>query len=128
LYIYKRNPRAFPWAKLVQKSSDKSLYVVESILDHYMKNVKYAHSDFFGKLYDEHDRRIVDIASPRNKLAIERRLWLHQRYEIREGRPEHVSATGYINIYYYIIYYYILYCIYYIILYIRYIIIIYIII
>ena len=61
-----------------------------------MKNVKYAHSDFFGKLYDEHDRRIVDIASPRNKLAIERRLWLHQRYEIREGRPEHISTTGYI--------------------------------
>ena len=48
----------------------------------------------YSRLFDEHGRQVVDIASPKCKLAILRRLWLNRRYEIKEGRPEHVSATA----------------------------------
>lgn len=81
--------QCYEWAKLVQYSSERAFLAVELILNHFPKHCK-----IFSRVCDEHGRLVVDIASPKCKLAIQRRLWLHRRYEIREGRPEHVSATS----------------------------------
>lgn len=81
--------QCYEWAKLVQYSSERAFLAVELILDHFPKHCK-----IFSRASDEHGRLVVDIASPKCKLAIQRRLWLHRRYEIKEGRPEHVSATS----------------------------------
>ena len=83
------NPRIYCWAHLAQLSSEKAVEIVEMILDYSPSRCK-----VYSRLFDEHGRQVVDIASPKCKLAILRRLWLNRRYEIKEGRPEHVSATA----------------------------------
>jgi hypothetical protein len=83
------NPRIYCWAHLAQLSSEKAVEIVEMILDYSPSRCK-----TYSRLFDEHGRQVVDIASPKCKLAILRRLWLNRRYEIKEGRPEHVSATA----------------------------------
>ena len=72
------NHRSYCWAHLAQLSSDKAVEIVEMILNYCPKRCK-----VFSKLYDEHGRQVVDIASPKCKLAILQRLWLHRRYEVR---------------------------------------------
>eukprot|EP01042_Synura_sphagnicola_P018850 gene18850-23842_t len=56
---------------------------------------KYPHR--VGELTDALDkkgRRCLDIASPNCKQLMLKKLYLHGRYEVNPGPPEHRSATS----------------------------------
>jgi len=77
------------WFEAVQQ---EELYIVDAvglILEKYQHlAAELAHA------VDGKCRRCLDIASPRCKNKILRKLFLHGRYELQPGAPEHRSATS----------------------------------
>eukprot|EP01042_Synura_sphagnicola_P000387 gene388-405_t len=77
------------WAMAVQHDSDNIADAVEAILD---KNRM--HINVLANASDGKGRSCRDIAQPRIKRAILKRLNLHERYELKSGPPLHKSVTS----------------------------------
>ena len=77
------------WAMAVQHDSDNIAEAVEAILD---KNRM--HINALANASDGKGRSCRDIAQPRIKRAILKRLNLHERYELKSGPPLHKSVTS----------------------------------
>jgi len=87
--VYEEPSRAYGWARAVQVDDDIVVNAVFRILNY---NRKYAESLAFAG--DSNGRSCKDIAGPRNKEAIYKKLYLFERFEVKEGPPEHRSATS----------------------------------
>jgi len=79
----------YSWSIAVQHDSDAVADAVEAILDKHK-----AHIHVLANASDGKGRTCRDIAQPRIKMAILRRLNLHKRYELKPGPPLHKSATS----------------------------------
>ena len=77
------------WTTCVQSDDDVAVAAVDRILTDFRHEVQ-----LLAKCTDANGRRAVDIAGPRSKKLVLRRLYLFERFEINEGPPEHCSATS----------------------------------
>lgn len=88
-YLAPGTTAAESWINLVSDSADIYVEVVESFLDAHAMNIAQ-----LAYTTDLHGRRALDIATPKCKSAILRRLYLCGRYAVVDGPPEHASATS----------------------------------
>ena len=83
------NVHNYAWATLVQSNHPTAVRVVEQVLEDL--------DDFVAQLTVEVDssgRRLIDIASPACKDVMLQSMYLHRRFELKPGAPEHKSATS----------------------------------
>ena len=79
----------FEWSKAIQHEHHKIVSAVKFVLDlygHRARELAYA--------VDAKGRKCRDIACAKSKRALLLKLYLHERYELKEGPPEHKSATS----------------------------------
>eukprot|EP01041_Mallomonas_annulata_P000876 gene876-1702_t len=81
-----------PWLAAGQRNDDATVLAVESLLIRFRKNI--ANIRILANATDTTGRTCKDIAGPRCKDLILRKLYLNEQYEINEGPPEHKSATS----------------------------------
>ena len=77
------------WFEAIQHEDDCVVDAVDLILEKYKHRV----TDLANAI-DSKCRKCLDIASPSCRNKILRRLFLHERYELYPGAPEHRSATS----------------------------------
>jgi len=77
------------WVDAVQHDEEVIARAVEIVLEKYPRNVRELTS-----AVDAKGRCCLDIASPTCKVMMLRKLYLHGRYEVQQGPPEHRSATS----------------------------------
>eukprot|EP01042_Synura_sphagnicola_P036298 gene36298-biopygen1040 len=77
------------WVDAVQHDEDFIAQAVEIVLEKYPRNVRELTS-----AVDAKGRCCLDIASPTCKVMMLRKLYLHGRYDVQQGPPEHRSATS----------------------------------
>eukprot|EP01041_Mallomonas_annulata_P001553 gene1553-3000_t len=77
------------WLEAAQRNDDATVIAVERILFKFRRNIR-----TLAHVCDGSGRSCKDIAGPRCKELILRKLYLYDRYEIKEGPPEHKSATS----------------------------------
>eukprot|EP01042_Synura_sphagnicola_P036346 gene36346-biopygen3088 len=83
------NENRYGWVEAVQHNDDLIVEAVKVLLD------KYPHRVLDLKdAVDDKGRSCLDIASPVCKILMLKKLYLHGRYEVRAGPPEHRSATS----------------------------------
>jgi serine/threonine protein kinase/Leucine-rich repeat (LRR) protein len=80
---------ASPWVTLVQSNHDVAFAVVQRLLGKYD-----GQAEVLAASVDSVGRRCVDLASPRCKEALSQSLMLHRKFELKQGPPEHKSATS----------------------------------
>eukprot|EP00607_Mallomonas_marina_P006753 CAMPEP_0182439818 /NCGR_PEP_ID=MMETSP1167-20130531/86670_1 /TAXON_ID=2988 /ORGANISM="Mallomonas Sp, Strain CCMP3275" /LENGTH=1314 /DNA_ID=CAMNT_0024633607 /DNA_START=1523 /DNA_END=5467 /DNA_ORIENTATION=- len=81
--------RTYGWTQAVQMDEDDVVSAVERIL---VDNRQYV--EILANVEDSAHRKCIDIAGPRCKAAIVHLMYLFERYELRQGHPEHRSATS----------------------------------
>ena len=79
----------YAWMDLVQHSEDVVCKVVDQIVSEYDVYI-----DLLADALDGSGRRCIDIASPRCRAIISSAMYLHKRFELQVGPPEHKSATS----------------------------------
>eukprot|EP00607_Mallomonas_marina_P010574 CAMPEP_0182422392 /NCGR_PEP_ID=MMETSP1167-20130531/8069_1 /TAXON_ID=2988 /ORGANISM="Mallomonas Sp, Strain CCMP3275" /LENGTH=705 /DNA_ID=CAMNT_0024600411 /DNA_START=348 /DNA_END=2465 /DNA_ORIENTATION=- len=77
------------WFRAVQLENDSVVDAVSRILEIHKSNV-----NSLANACDTNGRNAKNIACPRCKEAILKKLYLHGRYEVKSGPPEHKSATS----------------------------------
>jgi len=77
------------WAEVVQHDDATLVEAVGTVLEKYPSNIR----DLTSAV-DAKGRCCLDIASPTCKTLMLRRLYLHGRYEVQQGPPEHRSSTS----------------------------------
>eukprot|EP01041_Mallomonas_annulata_P007498 gene7498-15346_t len=80
------------WLVAVQRNDDSTVFAVESLLIGFRKNID--NIRILANATDSTGRTCKDIAGPKCKDIILRKLYLYEQYEINEGPPEHKSATS----------------------------------
>ena len=76
------------WINITTETKDAYVEQLCTILDNHIE-----HLDVLCDVRDASGRRCLDVATPRYKQAMMERSFLLQRYELRDGPAEHVSAT-----------------------------------
>ena len=76
------------WLFIMKETHDELVGEVTAILDKYIDRVS-----LLTSVKDTLGRKAIDMASPKYKEAMLERLFLFQRYEIRDGVAEHESET-----------------------------------
>ena len=76
------------WLLVLVYSGDKFLDMICNFLDAHIKFIK-----TLMNAKDEVGRIAVDVATPMYKAAMLERTYFMKRFEIKEGPPEHMSAT-----------------------------------
>jgi serine/threonine protein kinase/Leucine-rich repeat (LRR) protein len=77
------------WVQLVQEEGERAQEAVYHILQTMPNKI-----DLFSECTDSRGRRCLDIASIPCKEILRRCSYLCNRYEIKIGPPEHISATS----------------------------------
>ena len=80
---------SYVWADVVQREDPLVVFAVGIILSKYQNRAVE-----LSNCEDAKGGRCVDIASRACKEIILRKIYLHERYEIKTGPPEHRSATS----------------------------------
>ena len=81
------------WLFIMKETNDELVGEVTAILDKYVDRVS-----LLTSVKDTLGRKAIDVASPMYKKQMLERLYLFQRYEIRDGPAEHMSATCVVRI------------------------------
>eukprot|EP01042_Synura_sphagnicola_P009580 gene9580-12290_t len=81
--------KSLAWSLAVQHESPQVEQAVERILE-----IRKRHVHMLAYATDDRGRACKDVAQPRIKASILRRLNLHGRYELRTGPPVHKSQTS----------------------------------
>ena len=79
----------YGWAESLHQNEE---YVIDAVAMTLNKHSNCAQE--LANSLDEEGRRCIDIANQRCKDIILRKLWLHSRYDLKPGLPEHRSATS----------------------------------
>jgi len=79
----------FGWVHGVQQEDQNVVDAVGLVLDRFQERAL-----DLAKAEDEKGRRCLDIASPACKIKILKKLYLHERYDLKPGPAEHRSATS----------------------------------
>jgi serine/threonine protein kinase len=87
-----RCEQGYSWTLIVQRKEDFAVQIVERILTTYRDK-----SDILLFSTDLSGRRNLDIASTQCKLVLNRFRYLHGRYDVKSGPPEHISKTSLIK-------------------------------
>ena len=77
------------WTTIVSSTSEKYINAIEAVLDAHIWQIM-----TLANATDEQGRRAIDLATSKYRAAISSRIYLCGRYDIKEGPPEHASATS----------------------------------
>jgi len=77
------------WCEAVQYDEEDVVTAVRQVLDNYADKVH-----LLVNATDRKGRRCLDIAGPTCKSLMQKKIYLFEKYEIKEGPPEHRSATS----------------------------------
>ena len=84
--------QGYSWTTIIQREEDFAVEVVRRVLAENKEK-----SDILSYSCDKFGRRHLDIASGKCKLVLNSFRYLHGRYELKQGPPEHKSKTSLIK-------------------------------
>lgn len=85
--------RSHGWMQAVQSECRVIVAAVEQVIETFESQIR-----LLAYCTDDMGRRAVDVACGRNREAIFRRVYIHGRFDLKDGLPEHSSATSVVYI------------------------------
>ena len=82
---------SFCWIYVLTQTNDKYVDAVTDVLNAFAKDM--THIMKISALTDEFGRKALDVATPKCRRAILSTMYFLGRYELKDGPPEHKSAT-----------------------------------
>lgn len=87
---------SFCWIYVLTQTSDKYVEAVVHVLNTFVKDMTLIIK--ISALTDEFGRKALDVATPKCRRAILSTMYFLGRYELKDGPPEHKSATCLVHI------------------------------
>ena len=87
---------SFCWIYVLTQTNDKYVDAVVHVLNTFVKDMN--HILKISALTDEFGRKALDVATPKCRRAILSTMYFLGRYELKDGPPEHKSATCLVHI------------------------------
>ena len=88
----KRCAKGYCWTTIIQRNEDFAAQVVSRIM-----SIHKDKCDHLCFTLDSFGRKHLDIASIKCKLIMNKNRFLHERYDLKQGPPEHKSNTSLIR-------------------------------
>ena len=87
---------SYCWIYVLTQTNDKYVEAVVHVLNTFVKDMN--HIVKISALTDEFGRKALDVATPRCRRAILSTMYFLGRYELKDGPPEHKSATCLVHV------------------------------
>lgn len=87
---------SYCWIYVLTQTNDKYVDAVVHVLNTFVKDMN--HIIKIAALTDEFGRKALDVATPKCRRAILSTMYFLGRYELKDGPPEHKSATCLVRI------------------------------